>query len=63
MRAFVYGIIEGTTTSFPLDNPDLCETGDIECPIQSGKVYDMNSAVDILKSYPQVCNVDISKKF
>lgn len=55
LKAFVYGIKDGVTTNYPLENPNVCETHDIDCPVRMGKLYDLESALDVKKSYPAVC--------
>nr|WOA03676.1 NPC intracellular cholesterol transporter 2-like protein [Pardosa astrigera] len=52
VKAHVYGIVGGVTMPYPLPNPNACETEDIECPIENGKVYDFENTFDVRTSYP-----------
>lgn len=57
LKASVYGIIGGVAYPYPLPNSNACETEDIECPLESGKTYDVENVFEVRPNYPPVSTI------
>ena len=54
LTAHVYGVVGGVAYPYPLPNNNACETEDIDCPIQEGKIYDVENTFTVRDNYPPV---------
>ncbi|KAF8784825.1 NPC intracellular cholesterol transporter 2 homolog a-like [Argiope bruennichi] len=52
LKTVVHGIIGGVALPFPVQNPNACESSDIECPLQTGQTYSYGYEIEVRKSYP-----------
>ncbi|XP_035232816.1 NPC intracellular cholesterol transporter 2-like [Stegodyphus dumicola] len=53
-KTVVHGIVNGISMPFPVQNPNACENGNLDCPLETGKSYTYLNEVEVRKSYPSV---------
>ncbi|KFM63623.1 Protein NPC2-like protein, partial [Stegodyphus mimosarum] len=53
-KTVVHGIVNGVSMPFPVQNPNACENGNLDCPLETGKSYTYLNEVEVRKSYPSV---------
>lgn len=52
--AQVYGILDGVSVPYPIENPNGCVKSGLECPLKEMQTYTYTSTLPILKEYPDV---------
>ncbi|KFM63621.1 Protein NPC2-like protein, partial [Stegodyphus mimosarum] len=54
VKTVVHGIIGGVSMPFPLPNPDACDYGNLDCPLENGKSYTYLKEFQVRNNYPLV---------
>ncbi|KFM63622.1 Epididymal secretory protein E1, partial [Stegodyphus mimosarum] len=54
VRTVVHGTVNGISMPYPVPNPDACESGNLDCPLETGKQYSYLREVEIRNTYPSM---------